>query len=216
MSTAASPDPMRPDAALLAEIDRDLGALARARRWRTAIFIVSAGAIVGGVGTRLGMHDGHFIGAGCGEPLHGVFMGAFAAIGLALVALAFGLMLPRGQVVRPAPIVGAFAALAVLSGMAAAFESPAGALWHGVACLGTGLFASTLLLIAALAAGRRVMRRHAPSGLLFGVGIGTLSLIPLSLACHDASLPHLMIWHGAIPLVAGGLAALVWRFARPR
>lgn len=219
MSTSSPPPDRAPTvpAALLAEVQRDLGALARSRRRRAAGFAAAAlGVVFGFAFASSGHHPVHgFTAPGCGSPLHTALLVGFALAGLGLVGLAFGLTVPTGRALRPVPLAGLVLALAGLATIAALWGHPVGAASHGARCLATGAVLSLALVALALAFGRPIIRRHAPSAALFGVGVGLLALVPLSLACHDASMPHLMIWHGLIPIAGGLLGALAWRIARP-
>lgn len=200
-----------PPAALLAEVHRDLDALAAARRRRMAVFSAVALALVAGLGYALGHRDGHFVGPGCGRPVHAVVLTGFTALGLGLVGLSFGLSLHTGRRLRVVPPLGVVAGLVGLGVIAARYATPPGAFWHGIGCLGTGAVIALVLVVATLTVGGRLLRRHAPTAALFGVGVGLLGLVTLSLACPDASIAHLMVWHGAIPLAAAALAAIGWR-----
>lgn len=214
MSSAAPHDMPPPPAALLDEVQRDCDALARARRRRLGAFAALALGLVLGFGALIGWREGGFAGPGCGSPLHTVILAGFAVGGLGLVALAFGLTLPAGRALRPLPLLGLALGLAGLGGIAAIYGQPATG-HGGLPCLTTGGLTALGLVGLALVLGRRVIRRHAPSAALFGVGVGLLALIPLSMACHDASMPHLMIWHGLIPVVGGLIGVALWRAIRP-
>lgn len=218
MSTAHDSLPPMPalPRALLDEVRRDCEALARDRRKRLAGFTGLAVAVVIGFGFAMGWKDSGFVGPGCGSPLHTLIVGAFGVIGLSLVALAFGLALPTGRTLRAVPVIGLGLGLAGLAGIAVLFGQPMATGGHGgLGCLTTGGIVSLALVGLALLLGRRVIRRHAPSAGLFGVGVGLLALIPLSMGCHDASMFHLMLWHGLIPVVGGLAGILMWRIARP-
>lgn len=216
MSSPASHDLPSPPAALLAEVKRDCDALARARRRRLGIFAVLALGLVLGFGAAMGWRSGIGFGApGCGSPMHTLILAGFAIAGLSLVALAFGLALPAGRSLRTVPFAGLGLGLVGLAALALLYGPEAHKGHGGLPCLTTGGATSLVLVGLAMVFGRRVIRRHAPSAGLFGVGVGLLALIPLSLACHDTTMPHLMIWHGLIPVVGGLLAIAIWRVARP-
>lgn len=203
--------------ALLAEVQRDLGALAQSRRRWLAVFAVAA------VGTALGFGfmwgrgaDGSWIGPGIGELAHLAINAGFAVAGLTLVSLAFGIVLPAGRKLAAVPVLGVAAGLIGLGIMAALYATGGSHEGHkGAACLSAGAIVSAALVALVVLMGRRLVRRHAPTSALFGVGVGLLALIPLSMACRDASFGHLMLWHGLIPVASGALAALVWRVFRP-
>lgn len=201
--------------ALLEEVQRDCAALARARRRRWSLFAAVALAAMVGIGLVSGWKGDGLVGPGCGSPLHGALVAGFAVAGLALIALAFGLKLPAGRLLRPVPLIGVGVGLGVLAAISALYGMPVPG-HGGLKCLLFGGAVSLGLVVLALGLGREVMRRHAPSAGLFGVGVGLLALIPLSLACHDGSMAHLMLWHGLIPVVGGGLGMLVWWLAGPR
>ena len=213
--SSLAPDslPPRPPA-LLEEVRRDCAALARSRRWRWSVFAGLALLVTLGLGLGLGWRDGHLAGAGCGSPLHTALVVALGVGGLGMIGLAFGLFLPTGRLLRPVPAVGIALALVVLATISVLFGTPPDT-HTGGACLSIGGGTALALVVLAVALGRRVIRRHAPSAGMFGVGVGLLALVPLSLACHDASMAHMMIWHGMVPVVGGLLGLITWRFARP-
>ncbi|MEZ4432337.1 MAG: hypothetical protein R3F65_07980 [bacterium] len=157
-------------------------------------------------------HTPHgFRGPGCGHGLHTLILTTLGGLGLGLVALAFGASLPAGRRLRALPPLALTAAVLALALLAALYPTPGGPFLHGIKCLGTGAAIAFVLVALTLLLGHRVLRRHAPTAGLFGVGVGLLALLPLSLACPDGSMAHLMAWHGAIPLAGGALAALAWR-----
>lgn len=203
--------PPDPPPALLAEVQRDLAALARTRRRRMLAFALIALAFVLGAGLAMGHTPEGFIGPGCGSPAHTAVMIGFTALGLTLVGLAFGLSLPTGRRLRAVPALGVVGGLAGLGVLTALYRTPGDPFLHGAKCLVVGAVLSLVLVAAAVAIGRRVLRRHAPTATLFGVGVGLLALVPLSLACHDASMSHLMVWHGLIPVAGGLIGAFAWR-----
>lgn len=214
MSTPA-PDGVPPlPQSLLDEVRRDCAALAGERRRRLALFAGLSLAVVAGFGVVIGRSPDGWKGPGCGSSAHLAIVAGFALTGLALVALAFGLALPAGRRLKAVPASGLGLGLAGLAGVAVLYGQPV-ADHGGVGCLVTGGAVSLVLVGLALALGRGVIRRHAPSSALFGVGVGLLALIPLSMGCHDASMPHLMVWHGLIPVVGGLLGVGLWRFAGP-
>lgn len=200
-----------PPPALLAEVHRDLAALAHARRRRLALFTALALALITASAYAMGHTPHGFTGPGCGHGAHALILTALGGLGLGLVALAFGASLPAGRRLRALPPTAAAAALLALALLAALYPTPAGPFLHGIKCLATGAALAFLLVTLTVLLGHRVLRRHAPTATLFGVGVGLLALLPLSLACPDGSMAHLMLWHGAIPLAGGLIAALAWR-----
>ena len=80
----------------------------------------------------------------------------------------------------------------------------------GAICLGAGGVVSGLLALVGLALGRRVVRQHAPTGLLMGVGVGMVTLAPLHAHCGDVTPLHLISWHGLVPVVSALLVAAGW------
>lgn len=209
-------DGPRPPAALLDEVERDCAALARTRRRRLAGFIVVSLGILGfwvlhtrvDHGAQIG--GSGFAGPGVGQPLHGILMALLIGGGFLLCGLAFGLRLPTGRRLRLVPLGAVVGTLGVLFTLSAAFGSS-----HldpfGAACLGSGGWMAAGVLAAAMLFGRSVLRRHAPSAALYGVGAGMLALVPLSSACHVATLGHLMVWHGLVPVFTGFVA---WGISR--
>jgi len=61
-----------------------------------------------------------------------------------------------------------------------------------------------------------VLRRHAPTGLLLGLGAGLLGLVPLHLHCPANAASHLILWHGLVPILAAVIAGLGWGLLRER
>ncbi len=213
--SSLAPDSMPPlPSALLDEVRRDCAALARTRRRRWALFAGLAVTLTLGLGFGMGWRDGALVGAGCGSALHTGLVVALGLGGLGLIGLAFGLTLPAGRRLRGLPVIGLAVGLAVLAAISAAYGAPLDG-HSGWACLSIGGACALGLVVLVVGLGRRIIRRHAPSAGLFGVGVGLLALVPLSLACHDASASHLMIWHGLVPVVGGALGLLVWSLARP-
>lgn len=213
--SSTAPDSLPPlPQALLDEVQRDCDALASARRRRLALFAGLSVALMLALGFAKGHRAEGWVAPGCGSPAHAAIVAAFAIIGLSLIGLAFGLTLPAGRRLKAVPVVGLLLGLGGLAGIALLYGHPTE---HdgGLACLATGGVTSLVLVGLAMAVGRRVIRRHAPSAGLFGVGVGLLALIPLSMGCHDASMPHLMVWHGLIPVVGGLISMAVWRLSRP-
>lgn len=216
IETETGVPPLPPD--LLAEVQRDLGALARSRRRWLAVFAVAGLGVALGFGFMWGRHpDGSWVGPGIGELAHLAITAGFAVAGLTLVALAFGIILPAGRKLVAVPALGVGAGLIGL-GTTAALYAGLGATHEGgggAGCLSVGAVVAFAMVALVVLIGRRLMRRHAPSSGLFGVGVGLLALIPLSMACGDASVGHLMLWHGLIPVASGVIAALIWRVFRP-
>ena len=210
------PRPPTPPPALLAQVHHDLAPLARTRRRRLLLFTPLALALTALAAYTLGHTPQGFPGPGCGSPLHTTIMLLFTTLGLTLIALAFGLSLrlsplPPGRHLRALPALATLTAFAGLATLATRYPTPAGDLHHGIPCLATGAIIALILTLLTTLIGRPILRRHAPTAPLFGVGVGLLALVPLSLACHDASMSHLMLWHGLIPIAGGAIGVLAWR-----
>jgi hypothetical protein len=82
-------------------------------------------------------------------------------------------------------------------------------------CMSVGVSMSIGLVVVGMGVGRGVLRRHAPTGLLLGVGAGLFALIPLHFSCPDCSPGHLLAWHGLIPPLSGAAAGLAWTLLGP-
>ncbi|MEZ4466004.1 MAG: hypothetical protein R3F43_16475 [bacterium] len=140
---------------------------------------------------------------------------AFAVAGLALTAFAFGLTLPVRRRLWPILGLGIGVGLLALALSIRADPAPV-AFFHGSACLGTGLGVAAVLIGLGLILGRRVLRRHAPTGFLLGAGAGLLGVLPLHLACVHSAADHLMVWHGLVPIMGGLFGAAAWTLLAPR
>lgn len=203
----SDPTPLTPDPALRALVSADCEAIKRRRRRGFAIFSVF------GLGTALGM--GFVMGVespGAGSLAHTLLLGAYAVAGLGLCALAFGLTIPSGRLLRPVVGVGVLAALALLS----LTVQSGGTGWSLVSpsCFaGGGLYSVGVIVAGVLLAGQ-LTRRHAPSGALLGVGAGLLGMVPLHLHCTNCSPGHVMVWHGLVPVAAGLFAWLAFKLRR--
>lgn len=204
-------DARAPSAELLAEVNRDLAALAQARYWRLGVVVGVAAALV----TTLVMRaPGHAPGAG--TPLHWGVLFGYAASGVILCALAFGVRIPAGSKLPWAVAGGAVGGFALLTAMVV--DGPGSQpFMKGAACLGTGMGLALAIGVFSVALGRRVLRRHAPTGWLLGVGSGLFALVTLHLACATCPASYAMswVWHGLVPILAGLAMAGVWRVARP-
>jgi hypothetical protein len=144
-------------------------------------------------------------------------LAAMLAGGLGLLSLALGLRLPAGRRLRPVVAV----ALVVTPGLLVPFAeagSTAGAgagFWrHGFACLGSGGLLAAALALAAALLGRGLLRRHAPTGLLLGVGAGLVAVVPLQLHCRLDAPVHVLLWHALVPVLAGIAAGVAWGLRR--
>ncbi len=202
-------DAPEPSPELLAEVHGDLRALSVARMIRLAVVATVALGIAAAIGLR---HDNP---ASLGAIRLAVVAG-YAVSGLVLFSLAFGLPVPLGRRLRWTVAAALVGAVAMVS--AAVVSVPdAHPFMVGSACLGTGVGLALGFSLGAMVTGRGVLRRHAPTGWLLGVGAGMLSLVMLQLGCVVCPTSYGMsaLWHGLVPLVAGGLTAAVWRLAPP-
>ncbi len=196
-------DELAPPPALRATVEGDLRALARRRR-RAWWALASAAAAPVAALVAL-------------EPASRapVAWGALAALlagGVALLALALGLRVPAGRRLRA--VVAA--ALLVTPGLLVPFvqadgRATAEGFWrHGMACLGSGGLLAAALALAAALLGRGLLRRHAPTGLLLGVGAGLVAVVPLQLHCRLETASHVLLWHALVPVLAGVAAGVAW------
>ncbi len=208
--TPGAPDRAPPcPKALLDEVQRDCAHLAARRRRLLGAFLILA--LGGGAALVMAMHHRS---PGIGTWPHRAAMLGFLGLGVGLCALAFGVTLPAGRRLRPLVVLGAAGALGVLFGVSQAFAGTAMPFLAGAMCLGTGLGVSVAVGGIALGIGGKALRRHAPTGLLVGVGAGLLALVPLHYACADCSSVHLLVWHGLVPPTAGLLVGLTWGWLR--
>ncbi len=205
-----APSVLPPSAALQALVRGDLAALAHRRRLRMLGFGVLGLALV----AALALRTTHTSPA-AGSLAFTVALIGFGACGLCLAGLAFGLTLPTGRRLRPVVALGIGVGLSLLGLMGSADPAHAVPLSHGGGCLLMGVGVSLGLFGLAVAFGRPVLRRHAPTGLLLGVGAGLMGLIPLHVGCPVLSLGHLLLWHGLVLGVTGGVAGLIWARVAP-
>ncbi len=196
---------------LLAEVHGDLAALAQARYWRLGVVLGVAAALVGALAFRAPSHV-----PATGTPLHWAVLIGYATSGLILCVLAFGVRIPAGRRLRWVALAGAVGGLGLLTAMVS--DGPSNhPFMKGAACLGTGMGLALAIGGFSVVLGRRVLRRHAPSGWLLGVGSGLFALVTLHVACTACPTSYTMswVWHGLVPVLSGVVMALVWRFARP-
>ena len=204
-----------PSAALLDEVTRDLAALASTRRRLFVIFAVVVTVALSGLAlyasARAGAGDA---GApGLGQPLHSTVLVAFGALGMILYGLAFGLWFPS----RERLIVWIGAGMVGCLGLLITTSIGYGHLGEhqdGYVCLAEGSGIGLVVGLLTLVGGGALLRRRAPTGGLLGVAVGVLSLAPLHLVCIDASMPHLLFWHGATPLLCALVVSACWVFLR--
>lgn len=203
-------DCKEPSAALRALVHGDCLRLARRRRQRWAGFAVVSLAFAGLPFLFFSSRSPDL-----GTWTHGLVLAGYTLGGLGLTALAFGVALPSGRRLFALGVSALVAGVAALSPFVRSDAAePADAVACGTTCLGTGAGVSAALLVAAFAAGRAVLRRHAPTGLLLGAGAGLLGLVPLHLTCAWCSPAHVLLWHGAVPVASGLAAALGWAMLR--
>lgn len=193
--------------ALMSEISRDFDHLRAARRRRLGLFSLAA------LGATLGFGFARGLVPGATHWLFWALLAAVAGAGLLLSAFAFGWVVPPGRRLRPLPWAGLAVGLVAIALTVRPEANPA-PFFHGALCLSTGLGGVVVLLILALALGGRFLRRHAPTGLLLGIGAGLLGIIPLHLACEHTAADH-MLWHALVPVVGGLSGALAWLLLVP-
>jgi uncharacterized membrane protein YeaQ/YmgE (transglycosylase-associated protein family) len=186
-------------------VEGDLAALARQRRLRLIVFaVLGVGLAVLFGWTRPSASPAK------GTLSHWLVLGGFALSGLSLSALAFGLALPAGRRLKPAIGLGVVAGLGLLAVMISHDPAHAVPVTHGVGCLAKGAGIAVALVALAGLFGRKVLRRHAPTGLLLGVGAGLIGVIPIHIACPVLDPVHLLVWHGMVPVLSGAVVALLW------
>lgn len=204
-----NPEPtLRPGERLRRLVEDDLATLARRRRRLMGVItaIVLATAVV---------FAAHSAGRSWpDDPL--VAWSALAAYvlgGLVLLALALGLKLPDRRRVVLATLATGLAGLGLLP----VFVEPgnrSGAgdefLRTGLPCLGLGGAMAVTIAGATLLAGRSLLRRHAPTALLLGLGAGLLAWVPLHLHCLARAAVHVLVWHALVPVVGVVFAAVLW------
>ena len=211
-------DPVCPElsSALLEEVTRDLAALASIRRRLLVIVAVAVTAALSGVvlyasGRAAGGVDA--LAPGLGQPLHLTILVALAALGMVLYGLAFGLWFPS----RERLLVWVGAGVVGCMGLLVATSISYGHLGQhqdGYVCLAEGSGIGLVVGILTLVGGGALLRRRAPTGGLLGVGVGVMSLAPLHLVCIDASMTHLLFWHGATPILCALVVSTCWVFLR--
>lgn len=189
---------------LMAEISKDFEHIRTKRTLRLGLFCLAALGITLG----FGFHWATEI-PGIERWFFWASLATFVGAGVVLCALAFGWRLPTRQHLRPLPWVGVGLGGVILA-LSIRTEAEHLPFFHGAMCLSTGLVGAGVVLVLALLLGRKVLRRHAPTGLLLGVGSGLLGLLPLHLACGHASADHLMVWHALVPILGGMLGAASW------
>lgn len=222
MDENAQPQSARPQPppALLAEVNRDLAELARVRVRRMIGFaVVALGLMIGftaawNYDAEAGRFADALSGIGTGEALHTALMVLLSVGGFALCALAFGLHLPAGRRLRTVPVIAVAGVLSVMFAISSAFGVDAGDP-YGSACMTHGFVVAAVMIGAALVFGRNILRRHAPSAALYGVGAGMLALVPLGMTCPVGTADHLMIWHGLLPALTGALSWGLSRLLQP-
>jgi hypothetical protein len=196
-------------AALREAVQSDLAKLARQRRRR--LLLLSIVGLVASVGLALKMGVRS---PTAGTWLHWATLVAFGTGGLTLYAYAFGVRFMSRSLFTPVIGAGILGTLGLI-GMSIGGVTPPPPFLAGAMCMGHGMAASAAIIVLALLVGRKVMRRHAPTGLLIGVGAGMLGVIPLHLACVHDSAAHLMVWHALVPVIAGLVGGVIWLLMEP-
>jgi hypothetical protein len=187
-------------------VERDLAALAGRRRRALSVLALAAALPVAAVAVM----------GPARAPLAWGALAAMLAGGVALLALALGLRLPAGRRLRTVVAVALVATPGLLAPFVDATASGAGdaALQRGLGCLGSGALLAAALALTAALLGRGLLRRHAPTGLLLGVGAGLVAVVPLQLHCRLAAPGHVLLWHALVPVLAGLAAGLAWGLRR--
>lgn len=188
-------------------IREDLARLAgRRRRAFAAALIVSLG-----LGLGLGFHGGMAPTAVPPPLFWGAIAGLCTLAALAL-GLALGLLFPSASAMLwatvAAPVLGLAATLAAVEVAAIATGGPM-CLLHG----STITFGA--LVVVLLIARGGLLRRHAPTGLLLGVGTALAALPALQIACPDRTLWHLLPFHGGVIVSGVVLATVLRKLAEP-
>lgn len=195
--------------ALRDAVQTDCAQLAQRRRRRLLLLTLLGLAASVGFALSMGMHA-----PTAGTWLHWASLAAFATGGLTLYAYAFGVRFASRNLFTPLIGVGVLGTLGMI-GLSVGGVTPPPPFLGGAMCMGHGLAASSVVIVLALLLGRKVMRRHAPTGLLIGVGAGMLGVIPLHMACKHDDAAHLMVWHALVPVIAGLIGGLIWLLMEP-
>lgn len=200
-------EPIEPSSALHAEVHRDCARIARQRRMRFGVVSLAALGGTLGFGFAAGLKAPHG-----GSPAHLLVLIGYIAAAATMMGLAFGIRLPSGRRLLPVVAAGLVVAFVLIGTTVDGTAGPP--LLAGTACLWHGLIVSAAVLVMGLGVGGRVLRRHAPTGLLLGLGAGLFGLVPLHLACGSCAASHVFTWHAAVPLFSSVFAGLAWALLR--
>ncbi len=212
MSEGNQPMVPEPSGALLGEVNRDLHALARRRRW-TLIGISVLALFSVGIFAAYRSSAAGATAPGLGQPLHVTVLIAFVALALVFYALALGVWFPTRRQLRLWGAAGVVGWLGLLVTTSIGYEQLSAA-QPGHVCLAEGSVVGISVGVAALFFGGRLLRQRAPTGGLIGLAAGTLSLAPLHVVCIDASMGHLLFWHGATPVLCALVVTAGWILLR--
>lgn len=195
--------------ALRDAVHTDCAQLARQRRRRLLLLALIGLVASVGFAVKTGMRA-----PTAGTWLHWASLLAFATGGLTLYAYAFGVRFASRNLFTPIIGAGILGTIGLI-GLSIGGVTPPPPFLAGAMCMGHGLAASSAIIVLALLLGRKVMRHHAPTGLLIGVGAGMLGVIPLHMACRHDSAAHLMVWHALVPVIAGLIGGVIWLLMEP-
>ena len=137
---------------------------------------------------------------------------AFLGMGLGFIGLAMGVILPRARALwRCIGLLFTLTIAALFYSGISAQVSPL-SFWTGYSCLLEAVLLGVVGLLVALKLGYGSCRRHAPTGMLLGMGAALVALAPLHVGCSNKSLTHLMSWHATAIAVICLVTLAFWHF----